>query len=220
MNRFWDSKLIPGIGLALGSKNVPFYALRFTAKKLILDYFFTILPLADKSNFNISGNDMADLISKLKKTIEESLDTARNNAQSLKELAEEYGKVARLKFELYQLQNAKKKKLELLGETVFPFLNENNFDGLKKHETLQILLDDIKNTNNEIELTQRAINEAGEKENESEQSEEQEALKKKIEEVEGEIESHLNELKIVKQAIEKKKPKKSAAKTSRKPSGK
>ncbi|HGY56959.1 MAG TPA: hypothetical protein ENK44_14720 [Caldithrix abyssi] len=158
---------------------------------------------------------MSDLISKLKKTIEESLDTARNNAQSLKELAEEYGKVARLKFELYQLQNAKKKKLELLGETVFPFLTENNYDGLRRHETLQILLDDIKNTNNEIELTQKAIEEAGEKDTTTEQSEEQEELKKKIEEVEGEIESRLNELKIVKQAIDKKKPKRSAVKKAK-----
>ena len=159
---------------------------------------------------------MSDLISKLKKTIEESLDTARNNAQSLKEMAEEYGKVARLKFDLYQLQNAKRKKLELLGETVFPFLTENNFDGLKKHETLQMLLDDIKNTNNEIELTLKAIHEAGERESESETSEEKEDLKKKIEQVEGEIESRLNDLKIVKEAINKKKPRKTTAKKSKK----
>ncbi|HID37964.1 MAG TPA: hypothetical protein EYP36_00420 [Calditrichaeota bacterium] len=159
---------------------------------------------------------MSDLISKLKKTIEESLDTARNNAQSLKELAEEYGKVARLKFDLYQLQNAKRKKLELLGETVFPFLTENNFDGLKKHETLQILLDDIKNTNNEIELTLKAINEAGERDRESQTSEEKEDLKKKIEDVEGEIETRLNELKIIKETIDKKKPKKTTTQKSKK----
>jgi len=163
---------------------------------------------------------MSDLISKLKKTIEESLDTARNNAQSLKEMAEEYGKVARLKFDLYQLQNAKRKKLELLGETVFPFLTENNFDGLKKHETLPMLLDDIKNTDNEIELTLKAINEAGERESESETNEEKEDLKKKIEEVEGEIESRLNELKIVKEAINKKKPRKTTAKKSKKTAAK
>ena len=65
---------------------------------------------------------MTEFLDKIKKTIEQSLDLAKNNAQSLKETAEEMSKVARLKFDLHQLQSSKRRKLQLLGETVYPFM--------------------------------------------------------------------------------------------------
>lgn len=146
---------------------------------------------------------MSEILSKLKKSFELSFDTAKHNAQNLKEIAGDYSKVARLKFEVFQLENSRKKKIELLGETVFPYLSENNHNGLKKHETLQILLDDIKNTDNEIELTQRTIDEISEKDKIEAASQDKEELKQKIKDVESEIESRMHELKIVKDVINK-----------------
>jgi len=146
---------------------------------------------------------MSELFSRIKKSLEESLDTAKNNAQTFKEIAGDYSKTTRLKFELYQLQNKKKKKLELLGETVFPFLAENNTEGLQKHETLPILLDDVKYTNNEIELTQKSIEEISEKERPEIIKQEKEALKKKIKDVENEIETQMSDLNELKDTIDK-----------------
>ena len=56
---------------------------------------------------------MTDFFDKVKKTIEQSLDRAKVNAQGLKDTAEEMGKVARLKFDLHQLSSSKRKKLQL-----------------------------------------------------------------------------------------------------------
>lgn len=146
---------------------------------------------------------MAELLDRFKKTLEESLETAKHNAQNLKEIAEEYGKVARFKFEMHQLQTSRKKKMELLGETVFPFLNENRFNDLKKHETLQVILDNIKNLDNDFKLTQKALElmRSPAKSDDPEMDEEQ--LKNQILEVEKEIESRINELRAVKDALKK-----------------
>ena len=147
---------------------------------------------------------MAEFIEKLKKTIEGSLDTARNNAQNLKEIAEEYSKIAKLKFELHQLQSSKKRKMELLGETVYPFLIENKIDDLKKHETLQVLLDEIKNINNEIELTQKSIKDLYNRSKTESKIHERQQLKNQINDVEKEIESRIEEIKSVKESLDKK----------------
>ncbi|MBD3225375.1 MAG: hypothetical protein GF313_11630 [Caldithrix sp.] len=151
---------------------------------------------------------MTQLMNKLRTALEDGIEVARNNAQNLKELTEEYSKVARLRFNLYQLQNARRKKLEFLGDTVYPYLLENNVDGLKKHETLQIVLDDIKNLENDIELTRKAIRRHTSKsKSETTSSEEidHEEMQKQIGKLEEEIEQRLEELKIVKEAINKKK---------------
>jgi outer membrane biosynthesis protein TonB len=160
------------------------------------------------------GAFMSDLLDRFKKTLEESLETAKHNAQNLKEIAEEYGKVARFKFELHQLQTSRRKKMELLGETVFPFLNENRHNDLKMHETLQVILDNIKNLDNDIELTQKALElmRSPAKSDDTEVNEEQ--LKNQIQEVEIEIESRIKELRAVKDALKKgdKEPEKTPAK--------
>ncbi len=149
---------------------------------------------------------MTEILDKLKKVLEDGYGVVRTNAQNVRDVAEEYSKIARLRFHLYQLQNARQKKLELLGSTVYPFLLENNFEGLQKHETMQILLDGIKNIENQIELTQKKISEHSEKESETkEDNSKHQDLQKQINELEDEIEARLKELKIVKEAINKKK---------------
>jgi len=146
---------------------------------------------------------MADLMTKLRKTLEESINLARDNASNFKGLAEEYGKAARLKFEIHQLKTSRKKKITLLGETVYPFLLKNDFEGLKKHETLGVLIDDIKILNNEIELTENAIKLLNVKDEEQQKISHQE-LQGQILELEDQIETRIKELKMVKEALETK----------------
>jgi hypothetical protein len=147
---------------------------------------------------------MTDFFDKIKKTIEQSLDRAKNNAQSLKDTAEDLGKVARLKYDLHQLSSSKRKKLQLLGETVYPFLNENKVDDLKTHESLPVLIDEIKDLGNQIELTQKSIEEVQQQSKEESKPVNQEDLRNQINELESEIESRIEELKIVKETLDKK----------------
>ena len=148
---------------------------------------------------------MTDFFDKVKKTIEQSLDRAKVNAQGLKDTAEEMGKVARLKFDLHQLSSSKRKKLQLLGETVYPFFNENKVDKLKTHESLPVLIDEIKDLNNQIELTQKSIDDVQQQNKEEAKSVNQEDLRNQINELESEIEARIEELKIVKDSLNKKK---------------
>ncbi len=140
---------------------------------------------------------MADLVSKIKKAIEDTLETAKGNAQSLKEIAQDYGKTARLKFELHQLKISKRKKFELLGKTVFPYLVANDYKGLKKHETLSVLLDDIKNIINQIQLTQNELEQHLKNTEAAGKPEPKEKIKKEIQQIESEIESRLEEIKKI-----------------------
>ncbi len=142
---------------------------------------------------------MADIIGKIKKTLEDSLDIARNNAQSFKETAEEYSKSARLKLDLLQLKNNRKKKINLLGETVYPFLLAQNFAGLQEHETLGILIDDIKIIQNEIDLAEKALKDLTVKD--AAPTLDREAIQRQIEELEQQIESRINDLREVKKTL-------------------
>ncbi len=144
---------------------------------------------------------MSALINKIRQVVEESLDTARHNAQNLKEVAGEYSRSTRIKFELHQLRSSLKKKIYLLGETVLPYLTENNYKDLKKHETLPVLIDSIKNLKNEIILAEKSLEEISQKNEEGGESSSQE-IKKKIDSLEQEIESHLDELQDVKKSRE------------------
>ncbi len=145
---------------------------------------------------------MSDLLNRIKKSIEEGMDVAKANAQGLKEMAEEYGKTAKLKYDIFQLENSKKRKMELLGETVFPFLVENNTAGLKKHETLIYLLDSIKNIDNQIELNQKALQDITEGDTEDARRQERDDLRNQINEIEKDIEEKIKALKIVKESID------------------
>ncbi|APF20723.1 hypothetical protein [Caldithrix abyssi] len=140
---------------------------------------------------------MADLMTKIRKAIEDTLDAAKGNAQNLKEIAQDYGKTARLKFELHQLKISKRKKYELLGKTVFPYLAANDYKGLKKHETLSVLLDDIKNIINEIQLTQNELEQHLKNKGEGGAQESKEKIKEEILQIESEIESRLEEIKKI-----------------------
>ncbi len=153
---------------------------------------------------------MAELLTKIRKAIEDSLETAKNNAQSLREIAQDYGKAARLKLELHQLKISKRKKFELLGKTVFPYLAANDFKGLKKHETLQVIVDDIKNIINEIQLTQNELEQhLADRGSDGVPTEPTQKIKEEIEQIEEEIEKRLEEIKnIQKQTKEQKKSKK------------
>ena len=147
---------------------------------------------------------MTDILNRFRNVLDETLETVKINAQSFRSTAEEYSKIGRLKFEIHQLNTSRKKKMELLGETLFPFLAENNISGISKHETLFILIDDIKRINNEIELTRNMLKDVYGKETVAEKDEQQQHLQEQINELEKEIESRLNEVRIVKEALTKK----------------
>ena len=145
---------------------------------------------------------MADFINKIKKTIEDSFDLAKNNAQNFKEFAGEYGKSARLKFDIVQLKSSKKKKMNLLGETVYPFLLEHNYDGLKNHETLLVLIDDIKLLQNEIELTEKELGQISEEPAHRPEFDRQQ-VRDQIDDLESQIEERIKDLKNMKEALDK-----------------
>lgn len=144
---------------------------------------------------------MSDFITRLKKSVEESYDSLRTNAGSIKDVAEEFSKIAKLKFELYQLDGVREKKLTLLGRSVYPFLLENNFDGLRNHETLPILLDEIKSHSNQIELIQHAIKDISQKGPKPINGEDKQNMRNEIDALEKQIEARLNDLKAVKEAL-------------------
>ncbi len=143
---------------------------------------------------------MADILSKIRKAIEESLENARANAQGLKEIAEDYGKTARLKFELHQLKLNERKKFELLGKTVFPFLITNDYTGLKKHETLRVILDDLKNVQNEIQLTQNELEQHLSKGEDKSEEKPKQKVQEEIKQIESEIEARLEEIKKIRES--------------------
>lgn len=147
---------------------------------------------------------MSDFLDKLKKNVEVSYSAIRINANNLKETAGEYGRIAKLKFEIFQLNSSRDKKMALLGSTVYPYLLENNPEALKSHETLPILLDDIKNISNQIELIQIAIDDISQNEKQAyKKLRDHTKIRKEIEELEKQIETHLKELKNVKDSLEK-----------------
>ncbi|MGD9486613.1 MAG: DUF3939 domain-containing protein [Calditrichaceae bacterium] len=144
---------------------------------------------------------MTDFIDKLKKSIEDSYDTVRKNASNLRDIAEELSKLAKIKFELHQYKVALEKKMALLGETVYPFLMENNIDGLKSHETLQVLLDDIKNIRNQIDLLQNAVNDLSEQTRHEPVKKGKIELENQIDHLEKEIEARLKEIRAMKDQL-------------------
>jgi hypothetical protein len=147
---------------------------------------------------------MSDFLDKLKKGVDQSYTTIRLNAANLKETAGEYSRIAKLRFEMFQLNSSREKKMALLGSTVYPYLLENNPQALKSHETLPILLDEIKNISNQIELIQIAINDISKNEKQAYKKLRDHArIRNEIESLEKQIESHLKELKDVKKSLEK-----------------
>jgi hypothetical protein len=144
---------------------------------------------------------MADLLNKIKIVFEDGFDTFKANASNLKEITGDFSKTTKLRFDLYQFQNSRKKKLELLGDTVYPFLIKNDYDGLKSHETLQVLLDEIKNYGNEIELIKRKLDDfAQENRNQSPESL-RASLQVQIDDLESDIEDKISELREIKKNI-------------------
>lgn len=146
---------------------------------------------------------MNDFFDRFKKTFEEGLDTVRQNALNLRDVAEEYSKVAKLKFELYQMKSSRDKKLMLLGETVYPYLLQNDHKGLKAHDTLASVVNEIKHMNEQIELLETAIDDMGDKQKEATPKEDKEHLRKQITHLEKEIEKRLKEIKAMKDELGK-----------------
>ncbi|HED11901.1 MAG TPA: hypothetical protein ENJ10_14520 [Caldithrix abyssi] len=146
---------------------------------------------------------MKEILEKLKKSFGENYISVKSNAITLKDIAEDYGKIAKLRFEKHQLESARDKKFMLLGTTVYPFLQENNPERLRTHETLPMLIDEIKNYNNQIELIQLAINDIAARERRKPRIEAEESIRRQIERLEEQIEKRLSELKAVKEALDK-----------------
>jgi hypothetical protein len=146
---------------------------------------------------------MTDFFDRFKKTFEEGLETVRDNAMNLKDVAEEYSKVAKLKFELFQTKSARDKKLTLLGNTVYPYLLENDHKGLKAHDTLATLVKDIKSLNDQIDLLEAAVKDMTDKSKDEGEKQDKEHLKKQITNLEKDIEARLKEIKVMKEELGK-----------------
>jgi molecular chaperone DnaK (HSP70) len=99
-----------------------------------------------------------------------------------------------------QLKNNRKKKITLLGETVYPYILAQDFSGLQEHETLRILIDDIKIVQNEIDLAEKALKDISAKE--PLPPFDREELNRQIQELEQQIESRIEDLKAVKKALD------------------
>jgi vacuolar-type H+-ATPase subunit I/STV1 len=144
---------------------------------------------------------MSELLNRISKTIEDGLGLAKKNALNLVDIAEDYGRTAKIKFDIFQLESAKKRKMELLGETVFPYLIQNNLEALKKHETLAYLLDSVKDINNKIQLENKSLQALTDLDYDDSKKKQREELRSQIDEVEREIEERIKALKIVKESL-------------------
>ena len=100
-----------------------------------------------------------------------------------------------------KLITARRRKFTLLGETVFPYLYENRVDDLKAHENLRIILDDIKNLSNQIQLAERRLQDMTNEDLLKTPGLDRDRLQDEIENLEGEIENRLQELRLVKESI-------------------
>lgn len=145
---------------------------------------------------------MADIFTKIRKNLEEGFEQAKKNAIAFRESAGEYSRGARLKLDLVQLKNARKKKMNLLGKTVYPFLLEQNIDGLKGHQSLSVLVDDIKLLESEITLTEKSLEQLNEK-SEGRPEFDKQQVRDQIRELEFQIEKRLKDLKEVKKSLGK-----------------
>jgi DNA gyrase/topoisomerase IV subunit A len=145
---------------------------------------------------------MSQFLERIRKSFGERYDTVRTNAQTLKDVAEELGKIARVKFEIHQLKIARRRKFTLLGETVFPFLFENRSDELKNHENLHIILDDIKSLGNQIQLAERQLKDLTRNDLAELPGLERDRLQDEIEMLEFQIEKRLKELHEMKKSLQ------------------
>ena len=88
-----------------------------------------------------------NLLDKIKKTLEEGYDNVRDSATIVLDKAEDFGKVSKLKFEMKQISVQVEKKLTVLGDAVFPFLEKAKIEKLKDNPAIISIVKDIKNLN-------------------------------------------------------------------------
>ena len=102
---------------------------------------------------------MANLLDKIRKTLEEGYDNVRDSAAIVLDKAEDFGKVSKLRFEIKQLSLNVEKKLTVLGDAVFPFLDKGKVEKLKENPAIQSIIKEIKSYNKQIDKKQKEIEE-------------------------------------------------------------
>ena len=140
-----------------------------------------------------------NLLDKIKKTLEEGYDNVRDSATIVLDKAEDFGKVSKLKFEMKQISVQVEKKLTVLGDAVFPFLEKAKIEKLKDNPAIISIVKDIKNLNKEIDKKQKEIDRLISENEEMLKMKEQDRLQKKIKDLENEIEDRIETLKKLKE---------------------
>lgn len=141
---------------------------------------------------------MTNLLDKIRKTLEEGYDNVRDSAVIVLDKAEDFGKVSKLKFEIKQLSINVEKKLTVLGDAVFPFLDKGKIEKLKDNPAIISIVKEIKNFNKQIDKKQNEIDQTIEENERELKVKEQEKLQRKIADLEKEIEDRMATLKNLK----------------------
>ena len=146
---------------------------------------------------------MATLLEKIRKTLEESYDYFRDNANTVMEKAEDFGRISMLKFEIKQMSASVERKLAVLGDAVFPHLLSGDLSPLQDNPAVKLVLEEIQELNRQIEARQKEVNQII-RDNEAEiRVREHGEMKKRIEQLEKEIEDRMADLNEVKAADKK-----------------
>ena len=142
---------------------------------------------------------MTSILDKIRKTLEEGFDIFRDSAAGVIEKAEDIGKVSKLKFEIKQLSSNLEKKLTLLGDTVYPFLKDENYDALKDHEGLKAILEDIQGLQEEIDAKEKEMKKIISENEALQKSRVEQKIQSRIKELEKEIEEKMKEIEKLRQ---------------------
>lgn len=141
---------------------------------------------------------MPTILDKVKNALDQGYDLFKDNASVLLDKAEDFGKINKLKVEIWQLSSSVEKKLAVLGDAVFPHLLKNNVEALKDNPAIKLILEEIKELNTQIDDKQKKVDELVVESKKVVKEKEEEKMQKKIELIEKEIEERmaiLNELK-------------------------
>jgi gas vesicle protein len=141
---------------------------------------------------------MTSLLEQIRQTLEETYDTVRDGASTMIDKAEDFGKISKMKFEIRQMSSNTEKKLTLLGDAVLPHLIKNDVDALKDNPAIKLVVEEIQDLNKQISDKQKEIDKLVSETEKVNKEKDEEKLHQRINILENEIESRMDELKKLK----------------------
>jgi polyhydroxyalkanoate synthesis regulator phasin len=143
---------------------------------------------------------MTTLLEKIRKTLEEKYDYFRDNANTVMERAEDFGRISMLKFEIKQMSASVERKLAVLGDAVFPHLLSGDLSPLQDNPAVKLVLEEIQELNRQIDAKHKEMNQIIQSNETEIRLREHGEMKKRIEELEKEIEDRMADLDDAKKA--------------------